>query len=198
MTRQKEREMTFKFCLGKERQKGGRGEERRLCLLASIHVRLLHVRTSKKIEAKGGGEKSNHSIEAHYSEGWERGETSLIGCPFHFQSGLAGENREREKSHWASFWLLAPSRVFSPLPPLAAYAGRSVPQWQKNGFSLVVDRERGEGRGHHIAMRWRRRSGIEQILPRPTGYILVCEFPFPPCLPLTAAPPPSLSPNLTI
>ncbi len=62
------------------------------------------------------------------------GETSLIGCPFHFQSGLAGENREREKSHWASFWLLAPSRVFSPLPPLAAYAGRSVPQWQKNGF----------------------------------------------------------------
>ncbi len=43
-----------------------------------------------------------------------------------------GESREREKPLGKFLAAYAKSSIFPP--PLAAYAGRSVPQWQKNGF----------------------------------------------------------------
>ncbi len=58
-----------------------------------------------------------------------------------------GESSEREKPLGKFLAACAKSSIF-PLPPLAAHAGRSVPQWwQKNGFSLVVDRRREGGEG---------------------------------------------------
>ncbi len=69
MTRQKEREMTFKFCLGKAGG-GGEGEAPLPSRLPSCPTPArMYLRAKKIKEAKGGGEKSNHSIEAHYSEG---------------------------------------------------------------------------------------------------------------------------------